>query len=116
MLGRQFLTIDGVTMPRTTGFNYELEPVETVNQSEAGTDLVVNTRLDKHIFTIDWKVTSFWLDKFEKICTKNTVTLNYQGENYVCRARGFAPNLIEDSELIENTDGLWEISLTLTEV
>lgn len=116
MLGRQFLTIDEVAMPRTTGFDYELEAIESVNQSEAGTDLVVTTRLDKHIFSADWTVSSFWLNKFEAICKKNTVKLVYQGDEYICRARGFSPKLIEDSENVENTDGLWEISLTFTEV
>lgn len=116
MLGREFLTINEIALPRTTGFDYELDSVETVNQSEAGTDLVVATRLDKHIFKADWTVTSFWLNKFENFCKLRLVTLTYKGVDYTCRARGFAPKLVENSENIENTDGLWEISLTFTEV
>ena len=116
MLGRQFLKIDNVILPRTTGFDFELEAVESVSQSEAGTDLVVTTRLDKHIFKADWTVSSFWLDKFEAICKEKTVVVPYKDVDYTCRARGFAPQLIEDSENIEGTDGLWKISLTLTEV
>lgn len=116
MLGRQFLKINNIALPRTTGFDYELESIETVNQSEAGTDLVVATRLDKHIFKADWTVSSFWLSKFEEICKNRLVTLTFNGTDYTCRARGFAPTMVEDSETIENTDGLWEISLTFTEV
>ena len=116
MLGKEFLKVDGVSLPTTSSFKYSFDEKETVNTSEAGTDIVSVIRLDKHIFEATWQLTSSWLDQFERFCKKKSVMLTYREKKYECRARGFSPELVEHSESIEGTDGLWKISITFTEI
>lgn len=117
MLGYRYLKINGVSIPNPIdGFKIDYDEDETVNMSEAGTELVRVRRLNKRTFSGKWHLTSFWLKKFEEWCTSNTVTVTYQGQSYTCRMRGFSPTLAKNSEYVETSDGLWEISPTMTEI
>lgn len=116
MLGKRFLQINGVAIPNPTGFSPTMTADETISLSEAGTELGRVRRLDKHEFTGTWNLTSFWLKKFEEWCTSNTITLTYQGRDYVCRMRGYNPVLANNSEYVETSEGLWTVSPTFTEI
>ena len=117
MLGKRYLKINGEAIPNpVNGFKIQLEEDETINLSEAGTELVRVRRLDKHKFSGTWHLTSYWLKKFETWCTSNSVQLTYQGETYYCRMRDFAPMMAENSEYTETSEGLWTISPTFTEI
>ena len=117
MLGNRYLKINDETIPNpVSGFKVQLEVDETINTSEAGTELVRVRRLDKHKFSGTWHLTSFWLKKFETWCTSNSVTLTYQNETYTCRMRDYSPSLVENSEYTETSEGLWIISPTFTEI
>jgi hypothetical protein len=117
MLGKRFLMINGERIPNPVdGFGIDFDEDETVNLSEAGTELVRVRRLDKRTFKGTWHLTSFWLKKFETWCSSNTVTLTYKGQEYLCRMRGYSPQMVKNSEYTETSDGLWKISPTLTEI
>lgn len=116
MLGKRYLSINGTPIPNPISFKISHDEDETINLSEAGTELVRVRRLDKKKFSGTWNLTSFWLKKFEGWCTSNSVTLTYQGRDYTCRMRDYTPQLVENSEYTETSEGLWKISPTLTEI
>lgn len=118
MLGRRFLKINGAAIPNPAPGTFQItfEPDETIELSEAGTELGSVTRLNKRTFAGEWHLTSFWLKKVEEFCTARTVTLRYQGEDYTVRARGYNPRLANNSEYTEGTEGLWVLNLTFTEI
>lgn len=116
MLNEGYLIIDNEQYTPSS-FSYQLQPMEDVNQSAAGTDLLNIVRLDKHSFSANWKgITSDLLDILEGLCLKPTVTLVYRGNTYLCRARGANPQLLGKSYKYDRSDGLWDISLTFTEL
>ena len=117
MLGKRYIKINGEAIPNpVSGFKIQFEADETINLSEAGTELVRVRRLNKRKFSGTWNLTSFWLKKFETWCSSNSVQVTYQGETYTCRMRDFAPTLADNSEYTDTSDGLWTISPTLTEI
>ena len=118
MLGYRYLKINGTAIPNPVPGTFQIEftPDETIENSEAGTELGAVKRLDKKTFKADFQVTSFWRQFLENVCKVRTVTLNYQGTDYTVRARGYNPKLFENSEWTEGTEGLWTINLTFTEL
>lgn len=117
MLGRRYLKVNNVDIPNAVnGFKYSYGEDETVSLSEAGTELVRVRRLDKLTITGTWHLTSFWKDKFEEWAKTNFVTVTFQGEEHTCRMRDFNPQLVENSEFTEGTDGLWVVTPTFTEI
>lgn len=117
MLGKRFLKVNNERIPNpVSNFKVNFTPDEVVNISEAGTELARVRRLNKRTFSGTWNFTSFWLKKAEEWCTSPTVTVTYQGENYTCRARDFSPVLFNNSDYTENTEGLWTVNLTFTEI
>lgn len=117
MLGRRFLSINGVSIPNPeSNFKTTFDEDETVNLSEAGTELVRIRRLDKRTFSGTWHLSSFWLAKFEEWATSPVVILRYKGRTYNVRMRGFAPQLYKNSEYVTNSEGLWTVSPTFTEI
>ena len=115
-LGKEFLIVNNINLPGTTSFSFSLHPIEKVNTSEAGTEIVSVTRIDKHEFSASWQVSSFWLDIFEGFCKENIVKLLFRGSEYTCRVRDFAPTLHQGSENCSHTEGLWTISLKFIEI
>lgn len=116
MLGNDYIKIDNVAYT-PSDFSYELQALEKVNQSEAGTELVSVVRLDKHVFHATWEgITSTLLDAIEALCKKPTVTLLYRNVSYTCRARGIAPQLLKKTYKYRRSDGLWNISIDLTQI
>lgn len=96
---------------------YSFEEIETVMKTEAGTDIASVTRLDKHVFKFGWEnVPSDFLDTLEAYAQAATVSVGWRGSAYTCRIRGFSPKMVSRSEAYGGSDGLWNISLTATEV
>ena len=96
---------------------YEFEEIENTMKSEAGTDMTSVTRLNKHKFKFSWEgVPSTFLDLLEGYAKLATVTLGWRGDSYTVRVRDFQPKMISRSEVYEESDGLWNISLSATEV
>lgn len=116
MLGNNYIVIDGVGFT-PSGFDYNFNPIEEINQSEAGTELVSVSRLDKTIFNLAWKsVDSVLLDQIEAVCKKPYVTVTYREKEYKCRARGFVPKLTPMAHKYKRSDGIWDVTINLTEI
>ena len=116
MLGNKYIKINGELYPNPVEFSYSLNAIENENTSEAGTDLVVSVRRNKHIFTATWNCTSKYLDKLTAICEARLCTLTWRGIDYTCRARGLNPTLQPYSNTEAITEGLYQATLTFTEV
>lgn len=116
MLDRNYFEVDGVGYT-PSDFEYEVKAVEAVNESEAGTELVNIRRLDKHIFHASWEgIDVKLLDELISICQKSTVTVGFRNGTYICRARGITPKLAKKSYLYRHSDGLWNASVTFTQI
>ena len=117
MLGR-FLKINSETIPnpKPDGFNETSQTIEQVNQSEAGTDLVSVTRSSKLVLSMTFDLTSSWKGKLDAYSRLLSVTLNYNGVDYVGRFRSGGAQLVGNSAHTEGTDGLWTCSYTFTEI
>lgn len=116
MLGKKYIQIDGLRIPNPRAFSIGYENIETVNISEAGTELVQTTRLQKRTFSLELYSSSFWRNKYKEICKKQTSTLVLEDESILVRCRITGEQLLENSELVGNTNGLWIISLELVEI
>lgn len=116
MLGSGYIKINNNEHTPST-FNYALQPDEKIFKSAAGTELVNIVRLDKHVFTMTWEgVEAELVDEIEGYCTSPTVTLTYRSNDYICRMRGLAPQLLNKAYKFRRSDGLWNISVTATEL
>lgn len=116
MLGSNYIIIN-TRQYTPTSFNYSLQSDENVFKSAAGTELVNIVRLDKHIFNLSWEgIGSDLLDEIEALCKEPTVTIVFRSEEYTCRARGIAPQLLNKAYKYKRSDGLWNISIELTEL
>ena len=118
MLGDRFLQVNGTRIPNPAPgtFKITFDPIENIELSEAGTEIGSVQRLNKREFSGTWQVSSYWLGVLEGFCELRTVEVVYRDKAYRCRARGFDPQLFNNSEYVESSDGLWSINLTFTEI
>lgn len=116
-LGSNYMTIGGLSIPNPkSGLKIAYNNIEKTAQSEAGTDLVLITRLMKRTFSFNAQVTSEWYSKYRTLCATSTTTLVYLGESITVRARLSSASLSKDSEYANGTDGLWTLGIQLIEV
>lgn len=116
MLGKKYITIGGLAIPNPSSLSISYENIESVNLSEAGTDLVNVTRLQKRAFSISLKASSFWRAKYKELCMMSQTILELEGEEILVRCRLSSEALIEHTEHAENTNGYWDISIELMEI
>lgn len=114
----KFLKINNVAIPnpKLGGFSVTPTLIETVNQSEAGTDLVSVTRTSKPIFNMTFDLTSTWRDKLDAYSKLLSVTLTVDGVSYVGRFRAGSQTLVENSAHTDGTQGLWTCQYTFTTI
>ena len=114
----KFLKINNTAIPNTKEGGFTVSPnlIETVNQSEAGTDLVAVTRTSKPTFTMSFDLTSTWRDKLNAYSKLLSVTLTVDGVSYVGRFRAGNQALVGNSAHTENTNGLWTCTYTFTTI
>ena len=115
MLGK-YLKINNTQIPNPVNFTEVPQVIETVNQSEAGTDLVAVTRAEKLVLNMTFNLSSFWLAKLKTYSRMLQVTLNYNGVDYIGRFRPANNTLQPGSEKTRNTDGLFACQFTFTEI
>lgn len=95
--------------------------IETVNETEAGTDQVVVVRYDKLKVSASFKCSSKWAAKLKRYSLNDHVSVSLfdiGNEDYTTRKmrlRGFAATPVEGSHLLPSTNGLWEVSFDLEE-
>lgn len=117
MLGRNYISINGNQIPTPVGdLDISITDIENEKQSEAGTDLVSVTRLGKRVFSFTLQLTSNWKARIKNFAELPACELTFDGETISGRLRASSYKLIENSNLVENTSGLWIVSLTFKEV
>lgn len=115
MLGREYISINGTKIPNPASLTMSAEDIETTAQSEGGYDLVNIVRLGKLKATANMDLTSWWADKMEVFCQLPQCQLKIGNRTYRARLRGFSKSLVEDSEYVNGTNGLWKVSFNITE-
>lgn len=99
-----------------------VKTVETVNQTEAGTDVIILTRADKLSVSVTARVTSNKLAFYDEYSKKKSFTLyRYDAgtglyNSRTVRMRNYTRSLKRGSETLEITHGVWDISYTLEEI
>lgn len=103
------------------------EVVETVNETEAGTDQLDITRFDKLTISASYAVAECeaggsWAKLFKQFSKQNSITVKRYDileEGYEERTmymRSFTANLVAKSDYLPSVNGVWEISFTLKEI
>jgi hypothetical protein len=114
MLGK-YLSFNDVTFPNPIGPSQTSNPVETVVVSEAGTDLVVMSRASKSAWNFSFELSAAKKNELKAISRQAKTKMVYQGVTYFVRVRNFQEKLVEGSEWLKNIDGLFQVSVTVTE-
>ena len=95
--------------------------IETVNQSEAGTDIVQIARRGKITVSVDTNCTADWLTTYRTFFGLNSFTLYVWDagandyETHIVRMRNLKEKLIKKSWDLDGQSGLWNVSFTLEE-
>lgn len=102
MLGKDFIKINNVRIPTPASFSTSFDNIEEVNQSEAGTDRTIVTRLQKIEYSLTFQVTEFWKNKLLDFGKENTVNLKVGNETTLYgRFRVTSSTFTKGSELTQ---------------
>lgn len=116
------IKINTTAIPFSGSMNENYDTIESVNTSEAGTDIVQTQRLGKLTLKISYKILSSWIATFEGWAFDNTyktvsifdfTTGAYKDRQM--RMRNYKKNLVKHSEDLTATTGIWEVSFDLIE-
>lgn len=116
------IKINSTAIPFSGSMEEKYDTIETVNVSEAGTDIVQVQRLGKLTLKISYKILSSWISQFETWAFDNsykTVSIFDFGtsayKDRQMRMRGYGKKLVKDSQDLTVTTGIWEVSFELIE-
>ena len=115
------IRFDGENIFTPSSWEEESNVVESVNETEAGTDQIIVTRYDKLSVSASFQCTSTWAGRFKAYSKQASVTVSLYDiethgyKNRDMRLRSFKAVPVEHSERNRGTDGLWTVSFTLEE-
>ncbi|MBO4541698.1 MAG: hypothetical protein J5725_00800 [Bacteroidales bacterium] len=116
------IKINTTAIPFGGSMSESYQDIETVNTSEAGTDIVQTERIGKLTLSISIQTFSDWLPTLEGWYLDNsykTVAIYDFGtaayKERQMRMRNYKKKLIEHSEKLKKTTGAWEVSFDLIE-
>lgn len=115
MLGKKYIKLNGIAIPNPVSNSIQYENVENVNTSEAGSDLINVSMLGKRRWNLTCNCSSYWKNIYEQLGLMLQTTMEIDDEEIDVRVRINSIDLVENSEHSQNTDGLWEVSLTISE-
>lgn len=96
--------------------------IETVQVTEAGTDVINVTRYDKISISAEFGCTDAWAKTFREFSRLDTFTLTRydvvsgEEEERTVRMRNYTQTLVKDSETLAGFNGLYNISFELEEI
>ena len=116
------IKINNTSIPFGGTMSESYSDIETVNVSEAGTDIVQTERIGKLTFSVSIQTMSDWLPTLEGWYYDNTYktvaiydfTTSAYKERQM-RMRNYKKKLVEHSEKLTKTTGFWEVSFDLIE-
>ena len=112
---------DTTEIVRPNKWEESYEVVDTVNTTEAGTDVVDISRLSKLTVSASYKCSSDWAKKFKEFSRSLTISVKiYDTESetyktYTMRMRDFKQKLKKGSEFVRYGNGVYEVSFKLEE-
>ena len=113
--------INGVALMESNSWEEESNTIENTYETEAGTDQVSVTRYDKLTVSADFRCHSDWLRQFKQWSKADTLTVQMYdaiANGYVSRTmrmRNFKQKLVEYSEKLHDTNGVWNVTFSLEE-
>jgi hypothetical protein len=112
---------NNIAIIRPEKWDEEYEVLETVNETEAGTDVVDVRRKGKLTITVSYKCSSIWAKKFEQFFDEDTLSVKFydaKADDYITktmRMRNFKKSLVKHSEGVRYGNGVHKISFDLIE-
>lgn len=114
MLG-YYLEFNNEAFPNPITPTMSSKTLENVSTSEAGTDLVTIIRSSKKSWSFSFNLTSAKRDILKGLCQQESTTMTYMGVNYTVRVRNYQEKLVENSEWVDRSEGLYQCSVSVTE-
>lgn len=115
MLGHNYITINGISIPNPTSLSISDANVETIKVAEDGYDVGNVSRLGKRTFNFSFNSTFYGKKKIRDLCLLAQVNLTFNGEQMSGRLRIKDEKMVAGSEMIARSDGLWTISVSFME-
>lgn len=116
------IKINNTAIPFGGSMSESYSDIETVNVSEAGTDIVQTERIGKLTLSISIQTMSDWLPILEGFYLENTyktvAIYDFNTSAYKerqMRMRKYKKKLVEHSEKLKKTTGYWEVSFDFIE-
>ena len=123
MLKTYPLKFDGTAIPFPNSYSIANSVLENVNESEAGMDIVQIRRMQKMTLSLSFRLMDSYLAFFEgyayssstiEVSIYDAVTKAYTTKTM--RMRDFQYKLVEKSELVNDINGMYDISFSLIEM
>lgn len=111
MVGR-YLRVNDREYPNPTDMTENYDNLETVNESEAGTDLIVEKRLGKLTANMTFQVSRLWRDRIITDCNLTSSIVYIDGVRKTGRLRLIDSHLEPESV---NTDGYYTMTVVFYE-
>lgn len=117
------IKVNGEWLPEPNGdLSYKAVKIKSENETEAGTTLVMVTRVSKLTISGKWNLSGAWMDKFRSYRQADTVTVEcYYPDTrdlteHTCQFEitGETHNSKARRQLL--VDGLYEVSVEMTEL
>ena len=114
---------NNVSIPFPNSVDFSNEVLENVNETEAGTDIVQIRRMKKTTISMSFRLMDSYLAFFEGYAySSSTITVSIfdaTTQAYITktmRMRNFKYSLVEKSELVNDINGMYDISFDLIEM
>lgn len=115
------IKFNGEEIIEPESWSEDSEVIETVNQTEAGTDQVAVLRYDRMSVSCSFQCSHRWAKKFKEYSQMDEIAVSFYDiltGDYVTRQmriRDFKAALVDNSWRTPGTNGLWVISFSLLE-
>lgn len=117
------LKFNGTAIPFPNSYDVSNSVIENVNESEAGTDIIQIKRMKKMTISLSFRLMDSYLAFFEGYAYGNsTITVSIYDAvtkaytTKTMRMRDFQYKLVEKSELVNDINGMYDISFSLIEM
>lgn len=115
MLGK-YIVIDNTQLPNPVTFSENYPPQENIFTTEAGTQISSVIRLDRYTWNAEFNVSSRLKAYLIGKAQVASVTCSVSGVSHSGRLRISGDiSLVEGSEYVGCTDGLWRVPLVFEE-
>lgn len=114
MLGN-YLKFNNTEFPNPITPTMSSKTLENVNTSEAGTDLVCVIRPSKLSWSFTFNLSSLKRDVLKNLCKAESTSMYYMGNTYTVRVRDYSEKLVQNSEWVSTSEGLYQCSVKVTE-